>query len=102
MWFKYKNPNHYLSATIFLIFRTITIITLGITSVVCVIMMDVIRVEEIELDTNNLSPTDVERLRSLLPQELQKSEKLSQLEIILEAIHYIKMLQTRLKTISEY
>ena len=63
-------------------------------------MMDVIRLEEIELDTNNISPSDVERLRSLLPHEMRGN--LTQLEIILEAIHYIKMLQTRLKSVPEY
>lgn len=66
-------------------------------------MMDVIRFEEIELDTNNISPSDVERLRSLLPRDMQDTQgNLSQLEIILEAIHYIKMLQTRLKSVPEY
>ena len=69
-------------------------------------MMDVIRFEEIELDTNNISPSDVERLRSLLPRDMQDMQdtqgNLSQLEIILEAIHYIKMLQTRLKSVPEY
>ena len=66
-------------------------------------MMDVIRFEEIELDTNNISTSDVERLRSLLPHQMQKSEEnLTQLEIILEAIHYIKMLKTRLKSVSEH
>ena len=66
-------------------------------------MMDVIRFEEIELDTNNISPSDVERLRSLLPRNMQDTQgNLSQLEIILEAIHYIKMLQTRLKSVPEY
>ena len=59
-------------------------------------MMDVIRFEEIELDTNNISPSDVERLRSLLPRDLQESGNLTQLEIIIEAIHYIKLLQNEL------
>ncbi len=61
-----------------------------------VIMMDVIRIEDIELDSTNISPGDVERLRSLLPQDLQQSGNLSQLEIIIEAIHYIKLLQNEL------
>ena len=47
-------------------------------------------------DTNNISAADVEKLRTLLPQELQQSGNLSQLEIILEAIHYIKLLQNKL------
>ena len=54
-----------------------------------------------DFDTANISPADVEKLKSLLPAHLQPG-KLSQLEIILEAIHYIKMLQTRLKTVPEY
>ena len=70
---------------------------------ISVIMVDLVRFEEIELDTNNISPSDVERLRSLLPHEMQKTEEnLTQLEIILEAIHYIKMLKTRLKSVSEH
>lgn len=66
-------------------------------------MMDVIRIEDIELDSTNISPSDVERLRSLLPDDMQRTQgNLSQLEIILEAIHYIKMLQKRLKSVPEY
>ena len=38
-------------------------------------MMDVIRFEEIELDTSNISTSDVGRLRSLLPHQMQKSEE---------------------------
>ena len=59
--------------------------------------MDVMVMSEMKhFDTNNLSQADVERLRSLLPQDLQQSGNLSQLEIIIEAIHYIKMLQNKL------
>ena len=47
-------------------------------------------------DTTNISAADVEKLRTLLPQELQQAGNLSQLEIILEAIHYIKLLQNSL------
>ena len=47
-------------------------------------------------NTGSLSSEDVERLRSLLPPELQQSGKLSHLEIIMEAISYIKMLQNQL------
>ena len=49
-------------------------------------------------NTGSLSSEDVERLRSLLPPELQQSGKLSHLEIIMEAISYIKMLQNQLGT----
>ena len=59
--------------------------------------MDVMIMGEMkQFDTNNISAADVEKLRTLLPQELQQSGNLSQLEIILEAIHYIKLLQNSL------
>ena len=59
--------------------------------------MDVMVMSEMKhFDTNNLSQADVERLRSLLPRDLQQSGNLSQLEIIIEAIHYIKLLQNEL------
>ena len=59
--------------------------------------MDVMVMSEMKhFDTNNLSQADVERLRSLLPRDLQQSGNLSQLEIIIEAIHYIKLLQNKL------
>ena len=59
--------------------------------------MDVMIMGELEhFDTNNISQDDVEKLRKMLPIELQQPGKLSQLEIILEAIHYIKMLQNKL------
>ena len=47
-------------------------------------------------NTGSLSSEDVERLRSLLPPELQQSGKLSHLEIIMEAISYIKTLDRKL------
>ena len=62
----------------------------------------VLMFDEMEFDTSNINAADVERLRSLLPQELQQPGKLSQLEIILEAIHYIKLLQNKLGNVSYY
>ena len=62
----------------------------------------VLMFDDMEFDTSNINAADVERLRSLLPQELQQPGKLSQLEIILEAIHYIKMLQNKLGNGSYY
>ena len=56
----------------------------------------VIKIEDFDLDTSNISPADVENLRKMLPADLQQPGKLSQLEIILEAIHYIRMLQSKL------
>lgn len=55
-----------------------------------------------DFDSNKISTEDVERLRQILPKDLQEPGKLTQLEIILEAIHYIKMLQNKLGTIPEY
>ena len=65
--------------------------------------MDVINMSHLEhFDTTNISAADVEKLRTLLPQELQQSGNLSQLEIILEAIHYIKLLQNKLGSGGSY
>ena len=55
-----------------------------------------VKIGEIELDTTNLSQADMEKLKKMLP-DLQQSGKLSQLDIILEAIQYIKSLQYTLK-----
>ena len=52
--------------------------------------LDNIRVSEA------LSPGEVERLRFLLPQGWRPHTQLSQLEVILEAIDYIKSLQGKL------
>ena len=49
----------------------------------------------LELDTSNISQADMEKLKKMLP-DLQQSGKLSQLDIILEAIQYIKTLQYNL------
>ena len=57
-----------------------------------------VKIGDYDLDTNNISPADVEKLRAMLPTELQQPGKLTQLEIILEAIHYIQLLQNKLTT----
>ena len=54
-----------------------------------------VKIGEIELDTTNLSQADMEKLKKMLP-DLQQSGKLSQLDIILEAIQYIRTLQYKL------
>ena len=55
-----------------------------------------VKIGEIELEANtSISQADMEKLKKLLP-DLQQSGKLSQLDIIIEAIHYIKMLQKKL------
>ena len=50
----------------------------------------------LELDTSNISQADMEKLKKMLP-DLQQSGKLSQLDIILETIQYIKTLQYNLE-----
>ena len=57
----------------------------------------VVKIGELDFDATNISPADVENLRKMLPPHLQQPGKLSQLEIILEAIHYIQILQSKLK-----
>ena len=54
-----------------------------------------VKIGEIELDTSNISQADMEKLKKMLP-DLQQSGKLSQLDIILEAIQYIRTLQYKL------
>ena len=55
-----------------------------------------VKIGEIELEANTtISQADMEKLKKLLP-DLQQSGKFSQLDIIIEAIHYIKMLQNKL------
>ena len=51
-----------------------------------------VKIGEVELDTSNISQADMEILKKMLP-DLQQSGKLSQLDIILETIQYIKTLQ---------
>ena len=59
--------------------------------------MDVMVVSEMKhFDATNISQADIERLKSLLPQDLQDSGNLTQLEIVIQAIHYIKLLQSEL------
>ena len=55
-----------------------------------------VKIGEVELDTSNISQADMEKLKKMLP-DLQQSGKLSQLDIILEAIQYIKTLQQELR-----
>ena len=56
-----------------------------------------VKIGDYDLDTSNISAADVENLRKMLPPHLQQPGKLTQLEIILEAIHYIQILQSKLK-----
>ena len=52
----------------------------------------VVKIEDLELDTSKISQADLEKLKKMLP-DLQRAGDLSQLDIILEAIKYIKTLQ---------
>ena len=54
-----------------------------------------LQIGEVKLDTSNISQADMEKLKKMLP-DLQQSGKLSQLDIILEAIQYIQSLQYKL------
>ena len=56
-----------------------------------------VQIGSLELDTSNISQADMEKLKKMLP-DLQQSGKLSQLDIILEAIQYIRTLQYKLRT----
>ena len=56
----------------------------------------VVKIGDLELDTTNISQADIEKLKKMLP-EIQKTKDLSELDIILEAIHYIRALESRLR-----
>ena len=49
------------------------------------------------MEVENLSAVEVDRLRSLLPEGWVEHGGLTQLEVILEAIEYIKTLQGKLQ-----
>ena len=53
---------------------------------------------DIQLDpsNNNLSPSDLKRLVMMIPHLQQQAPHMTQLEIILEVIQYIKLLQQTL------
>ena len=57
----------------------------------------VVKIGEVEVDTSKISQADLEKLRNMLP-DLEQSGKMSQLDIILEAIQYIRSLQQKLKS----
>ena len=54
-------------------------------------------IEAERLSPEKMSPVEVERLRSMLPADWSKARSLSQLEVILEAIAYIRTLQGKLQ-----
>ena len=51
---------------------------------------------EVEVDTSKISQADMEKLKNMLP-DLEQSGKISQIDIILEAIQYIQALQYKLR-----
>ena len=55
----------------------------------------VLKIGTVEVDTTAISQADMEKLKNMLP-DLEQSGKISQLEIILEAIQYIQALQEEL------
>ena len=58
--------------------------------------MDIFQLGGSMMDAHNISQEDVDKLKSLLPAEYQHNGNLTQLEIIIEAIHYIKELKLQL------
>ena len=54
-----------------------------------------IKLGDVIIDTTTIKHEDLEQLKRLLP-DLQQSGKTSQLEIIMEAIQYIRSLQGKL------
>ena len=48
-------------------------------------------------DTSNISEADLDRLREILPRDIQHQGDMTQLEIVLEAIAYIKTLNRTLQ-----
>ena len=57
----------------------------------------VVKIGEVELDTSSISQADIEKLKNMLP-DLQQAGKISQIDIIIEAIQYIRTLQHKLKS----
>ena len=55
----------------------------------------VLKIGTVEVDTTAISQADMEKLKNMLP-DLEQSGKISQIDIILEAIQYIQALQFKL------
>ena len=56
----------------------------------------VLKIGTVEVDTTTISQADMEKLKNMLP-DLEQSGKISQIDIILETIQYIKALQFKLR-----
>ena len=55
----------------------------------------VLKIGSVEVDTSSISQADIEKLKNMLP-DLQQEGKISQIDIIIEAITYIQTLQYKL------
>ena len=56
----------------------------------------VLKIGSVEVDTSSISQADMEKLKNMLP-DLQQAGKISQIDIIIEAITYIQTLQYKLR-----
>ena len=57
----------------------------------------VMKLEGLEVYSGNISQAELDKLRSLLPENWKNGGGNSQIEVILEAIDYIKILQGKLQ-----
>ena len=55
----------------------------------------VLKIGTVEVDTTAISQADMEKLKNMLP-DLEQAGKISQIDIILEAIQYIQALHYKL------
>ena len=55
----------------------------------------VLKIGSVEVDTSSISQADIEKLKNMLP-DIQQAGKISQIDIIIEAITYIQTLQYKL------
>ena len=56
----------------------------------------VLKLGTVEVDTTAISQAEMEKLKNMLP-DLEQAGKISQIDIILEAIQYIQSLQYKLR-----
>ena len=62
--------------------------------------MDILNMDQTSFhsfDTSNISEADLDRLREMLPRDTQHQGNMTQLEIVIEAIQYIKTLNRTLQ-----
>ena len=57
----------------------------------------VMKLEGLEVYSGNISQAELDKLRSLLPQNWKNGGGSSQIEVIMEAIEYIKILHGKLQ-----